>query len=299
MKKRWIIGTRGSKLALKQTDMVIGQLQLLYPDFQSIVKIIKTTGDTIWDKPLQTIGEKGLFVKEIEDALLQGEIDLAVHSMKDLPTDLPEGLTIAAILRREDPRDAFISPAGRTYSDIGEGSRVGTNSLRRKSQLLNLKRSVVIIPIRGNIDTRIKKIETLSLDGIILALAGVRRMGFEDLVSDILPLDTMVPPSGQGAIGIETRSEQVTLDFLARLDDPVSHNEVEIERRLQTMIGGGCSVPLGINASIMDGELILRASYGDEEGAALTRVRETGGLDRAEDVVLAALTQIKGSMPSS
>ena len=289
MKKRWIIGTRGSKLALKQTEMVIRQLESFHPDCQFIPKTIKTLGDTIWDKPLQTIGEKGLFVKEIEEELRQGVIDLAVHSMKDLPTDLAPGLAVAAVPKREDSRDVFISLTLKDIGEIREGSRIGTNSLRRKSQLLHSRKGVIIVPIRGNIDTRIKKIETLSLDGIILAFAGVKRMGFEELVRDVFSLDTMVPPSGQGAIGIEARQEQESFDLLKPLDDPMSRQEVVIERRLQAMIGGGCSIPLGINASIAGDELTLRAAYGDEHGVSLRRTKESGHVERADEIIAAAL----------
>ena len=294
MRKRWTLGTRGSKLALTQTGMVVAELQSHYPDCEFITKTIKTTGDTIWDKPLQTIGEKGLFVKEIEQELSQGIIDLAVHSMKDLPTDLAPGLAVAAVPKREDPRDVFISPSLKDIGAIQEGSRIGTNSLRRKSQLLHSRKGVVVIPIRGNIDTRIRKIETLSLDGIILAFAGVRRMGFEEMVSDVFSLDEMVPPSGQGAIAIETREEQEAFDLLGPLDDAVSRREVAIERRLQAMIGGGCSIPLGINASISGDELTLRAAYGDENGVSLRNVKESGHAGEADEIIAAVLRALTG-----
>lgn len=294
MKKAWIIGTRGSKLALKQTDMVMRQLESIHPDCQFVPKTIKTLGDTIWDKPLQTIGEKGLFVKEIEEELRLGIIDLAVHSMKDLPTDLAPGLAVAAVPKREDPRDVFISLTLRDIREIQAGSRIGTNSLRRKSQLLHSREGVIVVPIRGNVDTRIKKIETLGLDGIILALAGLKRMGLEGIAKDVFPLDMMVPPSGQGAIGIEIREEQESIDLVGPLDDPVSHQEVAIERRLQEMIGGGCSIPLGINASIADGELMLRAAYGDEEGVSLRKAKESGQVERADEIIAAVFRALTG-----
>ena len=249
----------------------------------------------MWDKPLQAIGEKGLFVKEIEEELLKGTIDIAVHSMKDLPTETAPGLTIAAVLTREDPRDAFVSPKMVQFGEIGEGSRLGTNSLRRKSQILSMKPGVTVVPIRGNIDTRIRKIEALALDGIILAMAGVKRMGFQDLVRDILPLDIMVPPSGQGAIGVETRQDRETVDFIAPLDDLSSRKEVTLERKLQSMIGGGCSIPLGINASIAGEDLVFSASYGDENGVSLVRARESGSLDDADTILLSVLRRITGS----
>ena len=202
MNRTWIVGTRGSKLALKQTEIVVNLLQQLYPDNTFHVKTIKTTGDTVWDRPLHLIGGKGLFVKEIEEELLAGSIDFAVHSMKDMPTELDKRLTIGAILKREDPRDVFLSLKYKSLADIPGGSRIGTNSLRRKSQILFHKSNVSVIPIRGNVDTRIRKMESEGLDGIILAYAGVIRMGFGNQIREILPFEIMVPPSGQGAIGI-------------------------------------------------------------------------------------------------
>jgi hydroxymethylbilane synthase len=299
MKRKWIIGTRGSKLALRQTDLVIGQLRSAYPDFEFLTKTIRTTGDTIWDKPLQSIGEKGLFVKEIEDELLSGGIDLAVHSMKDLPGDLAPGLAIGAVLKREDPRDAFLSLSLAHFEQVVGGSKIGTNSVRRKSQILNLNNEIIIIPIRGNIDTRIKKIETLGLDGIILALAGVRRMGFESLVKDVFPLDVMVPPSGQGAVAVETRDEEDLLELLKPLNDSASRDEVTVERKVQNMIGGGCSVPLGINAAIEDHVLTLRIAYGDEDGVRLTRVKESGSPDTADEIAMRALSRMGIALPGS
>jgi len=292
MKRKWTIGTRGSKLALTQTDLVMEQLRLLHPDIEFVAKIIKTTGDTIWDKPLQSIGEKGVFVKEIEDELQRGEIDFAVHSMKDLPGELAPGLAIGTVLRREDPRDAFISFTLPDFSQVGRGSRIGTNSLRRKSQILNRIKGIEIVPIRGNIDTRIKKIETLGLDGIVLALAGVKRMGFEPLVKDVFSLDMMVPPSGQGAIAVETRNEETLIDLLRPLDDPDSGYEVTIERRVQGMIGGGCSVPLGINAAVNGDGLTLRIAYGDEDGVSLVRITESGTRAMADAICARAVERL-------
>ncbi len=292
MKTRWIVGTRGSKLALKQANTVIDQLHGYYPDYEFLIKTIKTTGDTVWDKSLQSIGEKGLFVKEIEEELAAGTIDMAVHSMKDMPTDLAPGLIIGGVLEREDPRDAFISFTLEQFREVKSGSRIGTNSVRRKSQLLHLEKGVVIVPIRGNVDTRIEKIRTLSLDGIILALAGVRRMGLEHHVKDILPLDTMVPPSGQGAIGVEIRRDNEAYELLAPINDAVSYQEVTIERKFQTLIGGGCSVPLGVNASIVKDILTLRVAYGHEDGLFLKRATESGPVENAEKLIFSALREL-------
>jgi hydroxymethylbilane synthase len=271
MKKKWTVGTRGSKLALKQAEIVIQALKKLYPYNEFAIKIIKTTGDTIWDKPLHLIGGKGLFVKEIEYALLKNEIDMAVHSMKDLPTELENGLAIGAVLEREDPRDVFISSIYESIQDIPEGSRIGTSSTRRKSQILHFKRGLEIVPLRGNVDTRIKKLHSHGLDGIILAYAGVKRMGFDNYIKEVLPFEIMVPPSGQGAIGIETRDESDFIKLLKPLNHENTFREVTIERELQAMIGGGCQVPLGINADIAGNTLTLHVVLGREDGELLAK----------------------------
>ncbi len=292
MKTRWTVGTRGSKLALKQTNMVIDALQSHYPGYEFTIKTIKTTGDAVWDKSLQSIGEKGLFVKEIEQELQSGAIDMAVHSMKDVPTDLADGLLIGATLKREDPRDAFISFTLERFDEIGVGSRIGTNSVRRQSQILDIKRGVIVVPIRGNVDTRIRKVQTLGLDGIILAVAGVKRMGLERYVKDILPMTIMVPPSGQGAIGIEVRRNDEASDLIGPINDGASLQEVSIERRFQTLFGGGCSVPLGVNATVAGNSVTLRVAYGDENGTSLRRIEETGPLDHVEDLIRRILEKL-------
>jgi len=293
MKKTWILGTRGSKLALKQTEIVMGRLASLYPDLHFTRKIIKTTGDTIWDKPLHLIGGKGLFVKEIEEALLAGEIDMAVHSMKDMPAELPQGLALGAVLERENPRDAFISLRHKTLSDVGPGAKIGTGSLRRRAQLLALKKGIEVVPLRGNVDTRLRKLREQELDGIILACAGVKRMGFGDQITEVLPFDVMVPPSGQGAIGIETRAEASHRELLKPLNHEPTFAEVTVERRLQALIGGGCSVPLGINASIADGELTIHSSFGTEEGELLVKQKVHGRLEDADMLIAQSLKPIQ------
>ncbi|OPX92533.1 MAG: Porphobilinogen deaminase [Syntrophorhabdus sp. PtaU1.Bin002] len=292
MKKTWTIGTRGSALALKQTEAVIRLLRTSYPDHEFRTRTIKTTGDSVWDRPLHLIGGKGLFVREIEVELLAGTIDFAVHSMKDMPTELDEGLIIGAVLKREDSRDVFISSKYDRLADMGDGDRLGTNSLRRKSQILNFNNRLTVIPLRGNVDTRIKKMVSDDLSGIILAWAGVKRMGFEAYVKEILPLNLMVPPSGQGAIGIEARNESALLEMLRPINDQQSFQEVEIERRLQAKIGGGCNVPLGINASISGNNLSLRAVFGREDGEILVRHTGVGTLDTAEEMIMEAFRKI-------
>jgi len=293
MKKTWTIGTRGSALALRQAETVVLLLQTFYPDHEFRTRTIKTTGDSVWDRPVHLIGGKGLFVREIEAELLAGTIDFAVHSMKDMPTEIDEGLVIGAILKREDPRDAFISSKYDRLADMSEGDMLGTNSLRRKSQVLNFNNRITVIPLRGNVDTRIRKMVSNNLSGIILAWAGVKRMGFEAHVKEILPLDLMVPPSGQGAIGIETRNESTLLEMLQAINHRQSFQEVEIERSLQARIGGGCNVPLGINASISNSSLTLRAVFGREDGEILVRHTQVGTLDAAEEMIMDAFRQIR------
>jgi hydroxymethylbilane synthase len=284
MKRTWILGTRGSKLALRQTEIVKGLLSALYPDLEFATRIIKTTGDTVWDKPLHLIGGKGLFVKEIEEALLANDIDLAVHSMKDMPVELPDGLTVGAVLTREDPHDAFFSLKYARLEDVRSG-RIGTGSLRRKAQVLHFNPALEIVPIRGNVDTRLRKLAEQDLDGIILACAGVKRMGLGASIREIIPYDIMVPPSGQGAIGIETRNDDKSLRLVAPLIDKKSLFEVTVERKLQLMIGGGCSVPLGINASFLQSILTLRTALGTEEGELLVRKSVSGPEEAADELI--------------
>jgi hydroxymethylbilane synthase len=271
----------------------MGRLKALYPDAQFTQKIIKTTGDTVWDQPLHLIGGKGLFVKEIEEALLAGDIDIAVHSMKDMPAELPEGLTLGAVLERENPRDAFISAKHRQLSDVGPGGRIGTGSVRRKSQLLALNRSLEVVPLRGNVDTRLRKLREQNLDGIILACAGVKRMGFGEQITEVLPFHVMVPPSGQGAIGIETRAEAALLELLRPLNHDPTMFEVTIERKLQALIGGGCTVPLGINASAENGELTIHSALGADEGGLIIKQHLTGPIGDADRLIAESLAGIQ------
>lgn len=292
MRKRWIIGTRGSKLALKQAAMVVKMLEHSYPDRQFLSKTIKTLGDTIWDKPLHLIGGKGLFVKEIEDDLLRGEIDMAVHSMKDMPTEIEEGLSLGAVVRREDPRDVFISNGTIRFSDLRAGMRIGTNSLRRKAQILHFNKDIDVVPLRGNVDTRIRKMGELSLDGIVLAYAGVKRMGLEDRINEILPLETMVPSSGQGAIAVETRDESESLELVNILNDQNTFQEVSIERKLQARIGGSCQVPLGIHAAIEGDSLTLYVAFGTEDGCFFIRDTWVGKIHEIEDIIVDVLKKI-------
>jgi hydroxymethylbilane synthase len=293
MKKKWTVGTRGSKLALTQTELVIGRLQVLYPDFEFSINIIKTTGDSVWNTPLYLIGEKGLFIKEIEEALVRGEADLAVHSMKDLPTELLGGLTISAVLEREDPRDAFISLKYDRLADTPQGAKIGTSSMRRKAQLLALRKDFDIIALRGNVDTRLRKLEEQDLDGIILAHAGIRRMGFADRAKEILPFSIMVPPSGQGAIGIETRTGDEAAEMVRPLDDASTAFEVSLERKFQVGVGGGCSVPLGINASLRGDRVTIHAVFGTEDGTIVFKESGERQKDDGETLIESLLEGLR------
>lgn len=260
-----VVGTRQSALALKQTGLIIERLQQLAADaglpYRFEQKKIVTRGDRILDVTLSKVGGKGLFVKEIELALLNGEIDLAVHSMKDMPFETPEGLVIGAVPQREDPRDCLISRDSRDFDALPQGARVGTSSLRRSAQLKAARPDLEIVPLRGNIDTRLRKLEEEALDAIVLAAAGLHRMGWQQRISAYLPVSTCLPAVGQGALAIECRAEdEDVLNLLARLNDPVAVRCIAAERRLLGLLNGGCQVPIGAYAETAD----------DADGASLT-----------------------------
>jgi len=263
-----VIGTRGSKLALWQANWVKEKLQALYPELNIEIEKIKTTGDKILDAPLAKIGGKGLFVKEIEEALLQNKVDIAVHSMKDVPTEIPEGLQISAICERQDPRDALISIDGALLKDLPSEAVIGTSSLRRTVQLKALRSDLNIKPLRGNVDTRLRKLREGEFQAIVLAMAGIIRMGFEDTVTETLSEDVMIPAIGQGAIGIETRLND---DFVNEITKPLNHDKTAIcvlsERAFLSVMGGGCQVPLACHAKILESQKItITAMIGDPEG---------------------------------
>jgi hydroxymethylbilane synthase len=293
MKKKWIIGTRGSKLALRQTEIVLQKLQSLYPQYEFIIKTIKTTGDTVRNKPLHLIGGKGLFVKEIEEKLLNKEIDMAVHSVKDLPAELEMNLLLGAVLKREDPRDAFISLAYNRLAEVKDGSRIGTSSLRRKAQILHQNKNFQVVPIRGNIETRLKKLKTENLDGIILACAGIKRMGLEKYIKEIMPLNTMIPSCGQGAIGVEIRNEKDALKLLAPVNNEDSFLEVAIERMLLAKIGGGCHLPLGIHTVITGNTVKLYISMGEDDGTLFIHKLYAGNINNIDALITKVYSKLK------
>lgn len=266
------IGTRGSALALWQAGHVASRISEAIPGIVIDTQIIKTQGDKILDAPLSKIGGKGLFTKEIEDALLEGSVDLAVHSMKDVPTELPEGLHIKAILEREDPRDVFISKDGRHLKQLTRGSLVGTSSLRRRAFLLGRYPGLDVVSIRGNVDTRIKKIVTENLDGVMLAAAGVIRMGFSQKITEFLPSDFMIPAIGQGAIGIETRiDDDSTNRIIRQLNHEATELCVNVERAFLSRMGGGCQVPMAAHCEWENGVVSVEAAVAHPDGAPILR----------------------------
>jgi len=257
-KREIIIGTRGSKLALWQAEWVKSELQKLNPDLKIELNKIKTTGDKILDVPLAKVGGKGLFVKEIEEAILRGEADLAVHSMKDVPTDFPTGLHLVVICKREDPRDAFISGVKgkefhiNSFKELPKGATVGTSSLRRSCQLLSIRPDLKIEQLRGNLDTRLRKLDEGQFDAIILAAAGVKRLGWAERITETIEPEVSLPAIGQGAIGIECRVDDA---FINNLIAPLNHEETSIcvraERACLKKLEGGCQVPIAAHARLI------------------------------------------------
>jgi len=265
------IGTRGSKLALWQSEY-IGARVAEIAGLPVEIKIIKTTGDKILDVPLAKVGGKGLFTKEIEVELEAGTVDLAVHSMKDVPTALPEGLVIAAMPKRVDPRDAIVSGAGYTLATLPEGGRVGTSSLRRVAQVRALRPDVEIVDVRGNLDTRMRKAETGEVDAVILAAAGITRMGWADRITHYIPNAQMVSAVGQGAIGVEIReSDEFMADVCRQLADADTMICVGAERVVMSTLEGGCQVPIGAYARLEDGLLVMDAVVGSVDGKRILR----------------------------
>ncbi len=266
MKQTITIGTRGSQLALWQADYVRKRLHHHFPDRLIERKVIKTTGDKIRDRSLVGLG-KGVFTKEIEIALLDGTIDLAVHSMKDLPTDLPDGLCIAAIPVREDPRDVLVTQSGLLLNQLPKGAKIGTTSPRRKSQLLHLRSDLQVVDVRGNLDTRLRKLHETELDGIILAAAGIKRLIGEEIITEYFEADWMVPAAGQGALGVEVREDDLEIKtLLDAINDSSSETEVLVERAVLQELDGGCQVPIGVNARLRDDRLHLIATVCSPDG---------------------------------
>jgi len=272
-----VIASRGSQLALWQAHWVEGQLTAAGHPCR--IEIIKTTGDKITDVPLAKVGSKGLFTKEIEEALLDGRADLAVHSLKDLPTELPAGLVLAAVPEREDPRDAVI---GKRLTELPVGAKVGTSSLRRSAQLRKLRPDLAIESVRGNLDTRLRKLDEGRYDAILLAAAGLKRLGWGDRIAEILPPDVMCPAVGQGALAIETRASGAGFDACSALDDTATHAAVTAERGVLASLGGGCQVPIGAHATVHGETLRLLGVVASPAGSEIIRAESAGAVGEAE-----------------
>lgn len=267
------IATRGSKLALWQAEHVKKVLEKKNKDLEVEIKIYKTTGDKILDTPLAKIGGKGLFTKEIEEAMLRGEAQIAVHSLKDFPIDFPPEFKLSAISKREDVRDALLSEKYSHLEDLPTNAIVGTTSLRRKMQILSYRDDLIIKDLRGNINTRIQKLKDGEFDAIILATAGINRLGLNDIVKFITPIDThvMIPPMGQASLAIETVNDEKVLKIVSTLNDENAFIETKIERDFIRVLNGGCQVPIGVNAKLSGNEIKVRAIIGLPNGQKMIR----------------------------
>jgi len=276
------IGTRGSVLALWQARSIARALRESTGSEPEIV-IIKTSGDKFQQTSFSQIGTKGVFIKELEDALLEERIDLAVHSMKDVPTEMPGGLTIAAIGKREDVRDALLSASGATLASLPQGARVGTSSLRRQSQLLHVRRDLRVLELRGNVDTRIEKLKRGDYDAIVLAKAGLDRLGLSANISEVLPHAVSLPAAGQGAIGIEARAgDAATIRALTTLEDAETRSAVTAERSALAGLGGGCQVPIGAWGRVENGKLLLDVAVLSPDGTQRLWENDSGSPVEAE-----------------
>ena len=279
------IGTRGSKLALWQANWVKSVLQEKFPQHTVELIIIKTQGDKILDVPLAKVGGKGLFVKEIEHALLARQIDIAVHSMKDMPAEIPDGLCMGAVPERENPLDVFISQSGLGYNELEAGSIIGTSSLRRGAQLRHGRPDIVIQPLRGNLDTRLKKLESENLDAIVLAAAGVKRLDLEHKITEYLDPDTILPAIGQGALCIEIRQDDSRIGPLVEaMDHSATRTVVKSERAFLNRLQGGCQVPIAGYGKINKEELILTGLVAEIDGTRIIKGQKSGSLDSAEAI---------------
>ena len=279
------IGTRGSALAAQQTQITVAMLKAAWPDLRVDIIEIRTTGDRIQDVPLAKIGDKGLFVKEIEEALLNRRIDWAVHSVKDLPSELPNGLSVSMVAARSDPRDVLVARQGLTLSTLPEKAVLGTSSLRRRAQLLHWRPDLAIVPVRGNVDTRLRKLETDGLDGIVVAAAGLMRMGWEARISEFIPPEICLPAVGQGALGVEMRRDDEEAQTLfAPLTSAVTQATVTAERSFLARLQGGCQVPIAAWAVAEREQLYLRGMISDINGLTLLRGERWGILPAPEQL---------------
>ena len=280
-----IVGTRGSQLALWQAEWVQRQLKQIAPDLSVVLKRIQTSGDKIQDVPLAKVGGKGLFVKEIEEALLRKDIDLAVHSMKDLPAVLPAGLLIICVPEREDPRDALLARDKKKLDALPLGARVGTSSLRRQAQLLHVRPDLQIKMLRGNVDTRLRKLQENHFDAIVLAASGLKRLGWEEHITECLPVDVSLPAIGQGALGIEGREDDgFVRNLVSRLEHQQTRVTVTAERALLKRLEGGCQVPIAGHAVLQGESLTLDGLVISLDGKQYVRYSLSGSMSEAESI---------------
>jgi hydroxymethylbilane synthase len=300
MKTQLTIGSRGSKLALWQAEWMRARLRSLYPQTEVSIEVIKTSGDVLKDAPLAVIGGQGVFTKELEEALLDGRIDLAVHSLKDLPTVLPGGLRIAAVTEREDARDALVLRAGvdverPSIGNLPPGAIVGTSSPRRISQLKHLRPDLAVKELRGNVDTRLRKLDAGDYDAIILASAGLRRLGLAERISAPVGTEEMLPAVGQGALGIETReADAETVMMVAAVEDERTRAACTAERALLRELGGGCQLPIAAHAVVTDGRLRMGGLVALPSGESVVRDSVEGLAAEAEQLGVELARRLRG-----
>ena len=278
-----IIGTRGSELAVWQADYIASRLMEAHPGLAVEKKLISTKGDRVLDSPLAKIGGKGLFTKELESQMLDGSIDIAVHSLKDMPVEVPDGLVIAAVTRRRHPGDALVSRRYGSLAELPMGARVGTSSLRRRAQLLAARPDIEIVDIRGNVRTRLRRLEEDGLDAIVLAVAGLMRLGMEERIAEILPTSVLLPAVGQGALAVETRAGDAEVrEMIAFLDDAGTRACALAERSFLRCVDGGCQVPVGVYATLEDGGCVsVEAVIASPDGKRIYRDSISGSREDA------------------
>lgn len=282
-KSKYIIGSRGSELALWQSNWVKNELEKLYTGIEIEIKIIKTKGDKILDVSLSKIGDKGLFTKEIENSLLDSEIDMAVHSLKDLPTSLTEGLMIGAVSERIEQRDVYISNSFINIDDIPIGAKIATGSLRRKSQLLNYRPDLQVVDLRGNITTRLNKYDESDWAGLILAYAGVKRLGLENRIKQLIPTEIILPAVSQGVMAVEIRDgDRDLLDIVRKINNTESEIEIKAERSFLKALQGGCQVPIGVYSKIKGNDLEMEGMVGSLDGKVVLRALKIGDITKPE-----------------
>jgi len=295
MKRELRIGTRGSLLAVAQAERLAGELKRRYADLAPVLVKMKTSGDKFAHVPLSQVGGKGLFIKEIEEALQEGQVDVAVHSMKDVPTEIAPGLVIAAIFEREDASDVLVSRRKVALDALPTGARIGTSSLRRQAQLLHYRPDLTVIPLRGNLDTRLRKLGTEDLDAVVVAAAGVSRLGRQDEVTEILATEIILPAAGQGALGLEIRAEnQEMYDLVAPLNHGPSALTVAAERAFLARLGGGCQVPIAAYGQLDGDQIHLTALVSMPDGTEIVRGERQGPSAHGEEIGIALAEELLG-----